>query len=660
MRDMEDFLSGFDPLPQGVSLPDRVLRDYEPDSCLARREDGYVWRLRRRADGALFVLKSAPAGTEDLAEEFQILTRLAPLLPGAVPAPADCFQEGGTDYLLRTYLPGETLARYRERTGGCTEALCVQLGQKLCALLETLHGQTPPVIHRDIKPENILLLPGGGVGLIDFGIARQYKSGQDTDTRRMGTRATAAPEQYGFAQTDRRTDLYALGMTLLWLLTGSYDREALAGDAELSPQLRRTLEKAVAFAPEDRFQDAAAFSQALAGRPPRRRGRRLLWAAALLCALAVGAWLLWPGDSGETAPEHLTAETPPAGTPAETETPSPAVEFGSASMEAAVRQALDRPAGEITRDELADIRRLAVVGETAFGPEQVFDYRIGCYIDNVYQADQPVGDITDADLALLAHMPALEELYLCRQEIRDVSALAELPLTTLALCENQILDISPLGSLTELETLYLGGNPATDYSALAGLARLRVLTVEGSVGSGVNAADSLAFLDGLTLRELGLGLTVPKDGDWQPLARQTALEKLLLWDPPAEAMAAANTLSGLKFLFLCEYNAPDLTGLSGLTGLEVLNLHKGGVKSLEGIGTMSRLLTLSVGFSGVTDLSPLVGLERLSDIYLEALPIAEFSPLLELPALRYVRVDQEQLAAAEAACPDRTFQLTAG
>ena len=102
------------------------------------------------------------------------------------------------------------------------------------------------MIYRDIKPENILLLPDGGIGLIDFGIARQFKDGKDTDTRHMGTRATAAPEQYGYAQTDQRTDLYSLGMTLIWLLTGRYDRDSLTQTEEISPHLRSVLEKAVA------------------------------------------------------------------------------------------------------------------------------------------------------------------------------------------------------------------------------------------------------------------------------------------------------------------------------------------------------------------------------------------------------------------------------
>lgn len=649
MSEKERFLSGFDPL-SGLSLPERILTEYEPDSCLSHREGRLVWRLRRRSDGALYVLKACPADTEDLTEEFQILRRLAPLLPGSVPPPADCFREGETDYLVRSYLPGETLAQYREREGECTEAFCRKLGQALCALLEVLHSQEPPVIHRDIKPENILLLPEVGVGLIDFGIARQFKDGKDTDTRRMGTRSTAAPEQYGYAQTDQRTDLYALGVTLIWLLTGSYDRESLEQVPALSGQFRQVLEKAISFAPESRFQTAAEFSAALGGKVLKKS--RLLPAAVVVCLLAAGG-LLWAALGSGGTPG--TAEgTPP---PQESEAQVQTVFFSSSAMEAAVRQALGQPQGDITYDQLGEIQRLAAVGMNTFGEDQAFDYRASCYIGYSFQGEEPRGDITDADLALLAYMPQLNELYLCRQDIQDISPLAELPLTTLALCENDIMDMTPLAELTGLKNLYLGGNPATDYSPLAGLTRLEHLVVEGSGSTGIAAVDSLDFLNGLAPRYLGLSLTAPKDGSWEPLTRQITLETLQLWDPPVEATAAANTLTNLKTLHIGDYFAPDLTAFTGLTGLEVLGVHKGSLESLEGIQSLSRLITLSVGYTSVTDLTPLAGLERLNYVQLEDLPIADYSPLLELPALGYVVVPQAQAAAVEATCPGYTFEL---
>ncbi len=139
-------------------------------------EEGEVWLLRDEAEER-YILKTDSAGRRDPASEFTLLNRLPPELVGRIPQAVDCFQEDGVE---------------------------------LCRLLDQLHRMEPPVIHRDIKPENILLSPEGKPCLIDFDIARSYKAGQDSDTTFMGTRRTAAPEQYGYAQTDGRTDLYAL------------------------------------------------------------------------------------------------------------------------------------------------------------------------------------------------------------------------------------------------------------------------------------------------------------------------------------------------------------------------------------------------------------------------------------------------------------------
>ena len=465
------------------------------------------------------------------------------------------------------------------------------------------------------------------MGLIDFGIARRYKPERDRDTRRLGTRSTAAPEQYGYAQTDRRTDLYGLGMTLIWLLTGDYARDGLDRAPRVPRRLRQTLKKAAAFDPKDRYPDAAALSAALAGRGRRKR----LLSAALLLALAAG-FCFWTWGAGGRE-----------------------VSFDSRSLELAVRAELDRPSGPIARRDLEQIQRLAVVGEVPFPREEAFDYRIACYIGRDYQGDAPWGDLSD--LSLLSRMPNLRELYLCRQKIEDLSPLEGLPLTTLALCENRVSDLSPLAGMTGLEALYLGGNPIADCGALSGLAGLRLLNLDGTI-SGIAAPESLGFLKGLTLRELSLGGVFPRDGDWSPVAAQQALETLSLWDPPEAALEQAASLVRLRVLKIGNITCPDLTPLSGLERLEVLSVFSG-LERLDGVEGMKRLLTLSVGKSGVTDLTPLSGLESLSWLHLTEVPVEDYSPLAELPGLEYVQVDGDRLEAVEAACPGHAFRLEA-
>lgn len=262
------------------------------------------------------------------------------------------------------------------------------------------------------------------------------------------------------------------------------------------------------------------------------------------------------------------------------------------------------------------------------------------------------GDI--ADLSLLASMPNLEELYLCRQAIRDVSVLEGLPLTTLVLNENDISDLAPLSSLTQLQTLSLIGNPATDYSALARLTNLRQLSL-GGARSQRGMADSLSFLEALSLRELTLGgLTVP-DGNWRPLTGQNLLDMLEVWDPPAEAMEAINGLSGLRELRLGDYAHRDLTMLTDLSGLDRLIIRN--LESLEGIQAMTGLYHLRVHDSGLSDLSLLSGLGRLGSVCLINVPNADYTTLPKGSVLDELRVDEAQIAAVEAACPGHTFHV---
>ena len=126
----------------------------------------------------------------------------------------------GTLFIVEEYIDGRTLADILQYENQINENLTVEILNQICDCLKILHAQN--IIHRDIKPSNIMLTKNREVKLIDFSIARISKNGVDSDTERLGTRGYAPPEQYGFQQTDARSDIYSLGITIKRILGKDY------------------------------------------------------------------------------------------------------------------------------------------------------------------------------------------------------------------------------------------------------------------------------------------------------------------------------------------------------------------------------------------------------------------------------------------------------
>lgn len=141
-----------------------------------------------------------------------------------VPQIYEFFQIDKGLIVIEEYVNGKTLDELLNRDGPMSENYVFHVFTALAVILKNLHSMNPPVIHRDIKPSNLMITKDGAVYLIDFNAAREFNIGNNKDTKLMGTQEFAAPEQYGFAQSDERTDQYGLGVTINVLLTGDFPR----------------------------------------------------------------------------------------------------------------------------------------------------------------------------------------------------------------------------------------------------------------------------------------------------------------------------------------------------------------------------------------------------------------------------------------------------
>ncbi len=168
----------------------------------------------------------------------------------------------GTLTVIEEYIPGRTLQELLEAQGALSQACVTEIVLQLCDILEQLHGMEPPIVHRDIKPSNVIQKEDGGVVLIDFNAARQNEPGDRRDTRLIGTAGYAAPEQYGFASSTPRADIYAVGQLMRTLLTGSEESNAPLPRG-ISGGLRRIVNRCTQMNPKDRFSSATALRKAL-------------------------------------------------------------------------------------------------------------------------------------------------------------------------------------------------------------------------------------------------------------------------------------------------------------------------------------------------------------------------------------------------------------
>ncbi len=231
-----------------------------------RFQSGRVVALKEMSDIYLDAHEKALA-LQSFRQEAELLAQLK---HSNLPEVFDFFEENGKAYLVMEFIKGSTLERELEISDGpMDEAVVMRLALQLCDVLHYLHTRQPPIIFRDLKPSNVMVTEEMQIKLIDFGIARIFKVQAETDTRTLGSRSYAAPEQYGGSQSDARTDIYALGATLYKLLTGTTPLEVPLRQAvatvfrtprELNPSLSIATEQIILTAmnlqPRDRFQSA--------------------------------------------------------------------------------------------------------------------------------------------------------------------------------------------------------------------------------------------------------------------------------------------------------------------------------------------------------------------------------------------------------------------
>ena len=614
-------------------LPEDMQEHWTVYECLKESEDSSTFLVKETATGILCVLKwGRNRQAEFLRNEMEIMKKMADRKLSGIPKAYRIFEENGEVYLVREYIEGMSLAQMVLQKGGISEAEICRISRKICQTAEQFQNPDEPMIHRDIKPENIVVTPGGEVVFIDFGTMRSYKKDGSRDTFVVGTRGTAAPEQYGYTQTDQRTDVYAIGQTMLYMVSESYEMNQLS-ECAVSRRMKKIIEKACSFEPDKRYGDAAQLRRAVEKCQANNRKKVYKKAGAVFGLIAAGYILAIFSQDG-TVIENKRIET--AEQSVAEEQIQAEITFREELIEEAVRKELGlSKTDKITASMLENVRKLRIVGKEILDDEDTF-WGEGHHVDGKDSSFGSVrGNITD--LSDLAQMVNLEELALCNQKIEDISGLKELPLKKLYLSKNMITDFSVLLNLIDLDTLCIMENPAENLSVIGECTGILRLNIQG-----MNLTD-IDFLKNLSLDYLDMSNVEVENNIFEPLAEMKKLDTLCMCDVNEAAAETLSQMSTLKALFMWGDSTilENLKPLKGMTQLETLAFTTQ-ISSLEGIEQFPSLNFLSVSFSPVKDLSPVTGAKNLQVIDISNADIKNFEPLFGHSGLTEVHCTEEQ------------------
>ncbi len=555
---LNDFLSGFD----DPGYPEALLQKYEIVECLASNQMGETLLVRDRFKTDYVVKCYTDPSLMSRTTEDALLKNLH---HDGLPAFVEEFQDENMLCVVRQYVQGVPLSRLRIPP---TEYQIISIGIQLCDILSYLHSQTPPVIHRDIKPQNIIMDSSGKVTLIDFGISRLYDENAANDTVFFGTQEFAPPEQYGFAQTDSRADIFALGAVLATLLTGKASADSFIGNR----RLRHVVQRCMAFAPKDRFRDAKSVKRALINVDGHRQKRAIFMGCAVLALCVAMAAGFAIGRYTEVRPALFYDNR--------------YVMFDEPLVEKAVRMQLGKTAeAPILPEELDQITEIYVYyDQTARTWEEYNTLREGLDTGTITSGSAVLSTLGD-----ISKLKNLKELSIGYADITDISAVGALTkLESLEFFGCAIADISVVSGLERLEHLVLDNcEDITDISALAGCSRLSELVLSGC------RADDFSVLAEL--------------GDLEYLHLQNVEPKLFL------QYIQGKTVRQLKLVYT---SLPSVNDLAAIDGLNDLQLYKMNMKSLDGIEQLEDLQYVTLREMPWLDLEPLLALPYLQDLTL--------------------------------------------
>lgn len=219
----------------------------------------FIKVLKKKDNGEIILYKHCCSNrymaVKKLEGYYPVYDRLVNMKHGNLPYVYEVCNDENKTIVVEEYIQGITVADILENSNISIYAM-KQIIMQVCDGLYALHSNQ--IIHRDMKPENVIIQENGQVKIIDFDASRIYKLYETKDTKWVGTIGYAAPEQYGEAQSDERTDIYALGIMMNVMLTGKHPANLMA-----QGKIGKIIEKCIKINPEQRYKTVLEIKEKL-------------------------------------------------------------------------------------------------------------------------------------------------------------------------------------------------------------------------------------------------------------------------------------------------------------------------------------------------------------------------------------------------------------
>lgn len=259
VRDGTDWKEGSEKDVKDIVLFEK----YQLCRVIGTGQSGTVFLARHRQLEEYRVIKRVPKAFADYERFRREALILKELRHPGIPIVYDLEEDETYSYLIEEYLEGITLSALIQEQSHLSKAKVIRYGIQICRLVDCLHSAKPiPILYLDLQPKNLLLFQES-VKLVDFNHAVPVTEA-NTATKRYGTIGWAAPEQYTKEQLDERTDIYAIGAVLYFLLTGAYpEKRPLIPAQNWGRELSAVISTCLETAKEDRYQSVKALCEEL-------------------------------------------------------------------------------------------------------------------------------------------------------------------------------------------------------------------------------------------------------------------------------------------------------------------------------------------------------------------------------------------------------------